>query len=72
MQTVFSRLQDVYKRQTPLLSLQSYHDKNGAKAEIVAKLEYFNPAGSVKDRVAFAKMCIRDRCRPRRGGACIN
>lgn len=38
---------------TPLLRLNSYAEKRGLKAEIIAKLEYFNPAGSVKDRVAL-------------------
>ena len=37
---------------TPLLELVNYQKKHGLKAAIVAKLEYFNPAGSVKDRVA--------------------
>jgi cysteine synthase A len=37
---------------TPLLRLGNYEKKNGLKAEIIAKLEYFNPAGSVKDRIA--------------------
>lgn len=39
---------------TPLLSLTRFAKAQQAGAEIVAKLEYFNPAGSVKDRVAFA------------------
>lgn len=39
---------------TPLLELKRYGEKHNAKAKIVAKLEYFNPAGSVKDRVALA------------------
>lgn len=39
---------------TPLLSLTNYNKGKGLDAEVVAKLEYFNPAGSVKDRVAFA------------------
>lgn len=38
---------------TPLLRLNNYCRKNGLKAEIIAKLEYFNPAGSVKDRVSL-------------------
>ncbi|WP_312353354.1 cysteine synthase A [Aminipila sp.] len=38
---------------TPLLTLNNYKGKRGLKAEIIAKLEYFNPAGSVKDRVAL-------------------
>lgn len=37
---------------TPLLELKRYAALDGAKATILAKLEFFNPAGSVKDRVA--------------------
>lgn len=37
---------------TPLLELKNYEEANGLEAIILAKLEYFNPAGSVKDRVA--------------------
>lgn len=39
---------------TPLLELTNYEKKHGLQAKIVAKLEYFNPAGSVKDRIAKA------------------
>ena len=39
---------------TPLLELSNYEKKSGLKAQIIAKLEYFNPAGSVKDRIALA------------------
>lgn len=40
---------------TPLLKLNRYSEKVGAKeANIIAKLEYLNPAGSVKDRIALA------------------
>ena len=39
---------------TPLLELTHIEKKYGLKAKILAKLEYFNPAGSVKDRVAKA------------------
>ncbi|ASS41849.1 cysteine synthase A [Eubacterium minutum ATCC 700079] len=39
---------------TPLLKLTSTEKKLGLNAHIVAKLEYFNPAGSVKDRIAKA------------------
>ena len=39
---------------TPLMELAEYSRKYGLKRNIVAKLESFNPAGSVKDRVAFA------------------
>lgn len=37
---------------TPLLELENYGAANGLKAKIFGKLEYFNPAGSVKDRIA--------------------
>lgn len=39
---------------TPMLELVNYEKKNNLKAKIAAKLEYFNPLGSVKDRVANA------------------
>ena len=39
---------------TPLLELVNFEKVNNLNAKIVAKLEYFNPAGSVKDRVANA------------------
>ncbi|MDR3076473.1 MAG: cysteine synthase A [Synergistaceae bacterium] len=39
---------------TPLLHLVKYSAKHGLSARILAKLEYFNPAGSVKDRIAKA------------------
>ena len=39
---------------TPLLELTHIEKKLGLKAKILAKLEYFNPAGSVKDRIAKA------------------
>ena len=43
---------------TPLIELVNYERKNNVEATILAKLEYFNPAGSVKDRVA--KSMIED------------
>ena len=39
---------------TPLLELTHIEQEYGLKAKVLAKLEYFNPAGSVKDRVAKA------------------
>ena len=39
---------------TPLLELTNYERRNGLNATILAKLEYLNPAGSVKDRIAQA------------------
>jgi len=39
---------------TPLLELSNYEKKNNVEAKLIAKLEYFNPASSVKDRIANA------------------
>ncbi len=39
---------------TPLLELSNYEQQNGLEAALIAKVEYFNPLGSVKDRVANA------------------
>ena len=39
---------------TPILRVNRFEKENDAKAAILAKLEYFNPAGSVKDRIAKA------------------
>lgn len=45
---------DLLIGKTPLLELTNIEKNLGLKAKVVAKLEYFNPAGSVKDRVAKA------------------
>ncbi|MDR1020712.1 MAG: cysteine synthase A [Synergistaceae bacterium] len=50
---VYAKLTDLIGR-TPLLDLANYAAQNGLKAKILAKLEYYNPAGSVKDRIAKA------------------
>ncbi|MDD5794267.1 MAG: cysteine synthase A [Clostridiales bacterium] len=39
---------------TPLLEVQKYSEKRGIDANLFVKLEYFNPAGSIKDRIAKA------------------
>lgn len=39
---------------TPLLELSNFNAKKGLNATLIAKIEYFNPGGSVKDRIAFA------------------
>ncbi|MDR2003057.1 MAG: cysteine synthase A [Prevotella sp.] len=39
---------------TPLLELSNYNKKHGLEASVIGKLEYFNPASSVKDRIAKA------------------
>ncbi len=53
MAKIAKSLTDLIGR-TPLLELSNYGKANEVKAKIVAKLEYFNPAGSVKDRIAKA------------------
>ncbi len=53
MKKVAQRLTDLVGN-TPLLELNNYNRNKELKADIIAKLEYFNPAGSVKDRVALA------------------
>ncbi len=42
---------------TPLLALRNYQKANALEATLLGKLEYLNPAGSVKDRVARAMIC---------------
>ena len=39
---------------TPLLELANYSRANNLEVRFIAKLEYFNPAGSVKDRIGYA------------------
>lgn len=39
---------------TPLIELENYRKKHDLKARIIAKLEYFNPGGSIKDRIGYA------------------
>lgn len=53
MSKVYKSLVDLIGK-TPLLELANYEKKNELEANIIAKLEYFNPAGSVKDRIAKA------------------
>ncbi len=53
MSKIYKSLTELIGR-TPLLELTNYGKKHGLAARVVAKLEYFNPAGSVKDRIAKA------------------
>jgi cysteine synthase A len=57
MAKVYKSLTDLIGK-TPLLELSNYEKKHALKATVVAKLEYYNPAGSVKDRIA--KSMIED------------
>ena len=52
---IYQRITDLIGG-TPLLELGNYEKKNGLEATLLAKLEYFNPAGSIKDRIARAML----------------
>jgi len=39
---------------TPLLEVANFNKKRNNKGRVIAKLEYFNPGGSVKDRIGYA------------------
>ncbi len=53
MNKVYNNLSELVGK-TPLVALKRYQEKEGVKSNIIAKVEYFNPAGSVKDRIAKA------------------
>lgn len=53
MKNIYKNLTDLIGK-TPLLELSNYTKKHDLKGNIIGKLEYFNPAGSVKDRIAYA------------------
>lgn len=53
MKKIAQRLTDLVGN-TPLLELNNYSKNKGLRAHVIVKLEYFNPAGSVKDRIALA------------------
>lgn len=53
MSKVYTSVMELIGR-TPLIELKNIEKKNSLNATVVAKLEYFNPAGSVKDRIAKA------------------
>ena len=51
MSRIYKSMTELVGR-TPLLRADNFSKANGAKADIIVKLEYFNPAGSIKDRIA--------------------
>jgi len=53
MSRIYKNLTDLIGK-TPLLELSNYEKKHGLQARVIGKLEYYNPAGSVKDRIAKA------------------
>ncbi len=56
---------------TPILNLNNLAKEQGAEANILAKLEYFNPAGSVKDRIANAMISAAEADGTLKPGATI-
>ena len=56
---------------TPLVEATNYEKANGLQAKILAKLEYFNPAGSVKDRIAKAMIEDAEKSGKLKKGATI-
>ncbi|MDE5721508.1 MAG: cysteine synthase A [Clostridia bacterium] len=59
--TAFNSLNQLIGK-TPLLRLENFEKQNGLRAKIFAKLEFFNPAGSVKDRAALAMIEQAEAC----------
>ena len=53
--SIYQKITDLIGN-TPLLELGNYEKKHGLEARLLAKLEYFNPAGSIKDRIAMAML----------------
>ena len=53
MAKIFKKITDLIGN-TPLVELSKYSEKRGLKKPVVAKVEFFNPGGSVKDRIALA------------------
>lgn len=56
---------------TPLLEITNYEKANGLQAKVLVKLEYFNPAGSVKDRIAKAMIEDAEKSGKLKKGATI-
>ena len=60
MAKIYSKFEELIGG-TPLYRLQNFERANGLGAKVLAKLEYFNPAGSVKDRIAWAMIDEAER-----------
>ena len=70
MEKIAKKLTDLIGN-TPLLELQRYNRKHELNARVIGKLEYFNPGGSVKDRVAVSMIDDAERKGLLRPGALI-
>jgi len=56
---------------TPLLEVSNIEKSEGLKARVIVKLEYFNPGGSVKDRIALAMIEAAERSGELKPGSII-
>ncbi len=70
MAEIYKTITDLIGK-TPLLELSNYEKANDLQAKLIAKLEYFNPAGSVKDRIAKAMIDDAERSGKLKKGATI-
>lgn len=70
MEKIAKKLTDLIGN-TPLLELERYNRKHELEARLIGKLEYFNPGGSVKDRVALSMIDDAERKGLLRPGALI-
>ena len=70
MSKIYKSLTDLIGN-TPLLELSNYEKENNLEAKILVKLEYFNPAGSVKDRVGKAMIEAAEQSGELKPGAVI-
>ncbi len=70
MEKIAKKLTDLIGN-TPLLELERYNRKHELDARLIGKLEYFNPGGSVKDRVALSMIDDAERKGLLRPGALI-
>ena len=53
MERIYNNLTELVGR-TPLVELHKVEQSEGLTARLIVKIEYFNPGGSVKDRIALA------------------
>lgn len=70
MERIAERLTDLVGN-TPLLELNNYRERMNLGARVVAKLEYFNPGGSVKDRTALSMVEEAEACGRLKPGATL-
>ncbi len=70
MAKIFNNLTELVGS-TPLLEVRNIEDALGLKAKVIVKLEYFNPGGSVKDRIALAMIEAAEKAGDLKPGAVI-